>query len=61
MNKGIIIAIIVGIVIAGAAIGYSIGDEDTEPQQINDDVEPTTQGRNITIELTDGITLSEGP
>ena len=62
LNKGAIIGIIVGIIIIGVIVGYSAGTESVETQvEINEEGETETQGRHITIELSDGLIFSEAP
>jgi len=61
MNKGAIIAIIAGIIIIGVVAGYSAGTDNIESQVEIDEVETETQGRHITIELSDGLVFSEAP
>ena len=62
LNKAIV-GIIAGIIIVGVIIGYSVGSEEQEVQEIemDDDSEPVPQGRNITIELSDGLSFSASP
>ena len=62
LNKAII-GIIAGIIIVGVIIGYSLGNEEQEIQEIetDDESEPVPQGRNITIELSDGLSFSASP
>lgn len=54
---------IVAIIIVGVGIGYSVGMENGTQLDVSDEIEqiPVSQGRNITIELNDGINFSATP
>ena len=62
MNKIVIAAIII-IIIIGIGVGYSIGNENQDTVGVNEQVEitETPQGRNITIELSDGLNIGASP
>ena len=63
MNKLVIVGIIAVIIILGVSVGYSVGLEKQEQPKVDDQVETTEtpQGRNITIELSDGLNFSTQP
>ena len=66
LNKAIILGIISVIVIAGLTLGFVIGDENsqapiTEALDNENAEESSTGGRNITIELSDGISFNDRP
>jgi len=60
LNKAII-GIIIGIIVIGIGIGYYVGSENQESQDFGIEIETTPQGRNITIELSDGLSFSATP
>lgn len=45
----------------GIGIGYYVGSENQESQDFGIEIETTPQGRNITIELSDGLSFSATP
>jgi len=67
LNKVAILGIISAIVVAGLVFGFAIGNENVQQVPItglsdNENVdENSTGGRNITIELSDGISFSDNP
>lgn len=63
MNKVIAIGIIIGIGIIFAALAgiYSSDDSVSVEENSNDMAEPESTGRNIVIELEDGLSMSSNP
>ena len=67
MNKVAILGIVAAIVIAGLVFGFAIGNENGQEESVigildNENVEENSSGgRNITIELSDGISFSDNP
>jgi len=63
VNKVIAIGIIIGIGIIFAALAgiYSSDDSVSVEENSNDMAEPESTGRNIVIELEDGLSMSSNP
>ena len=60
-----IIGIIAAIVIVGLVSGFAIGGNNNQEPVLtestdNDNIEESTGGRNITIELSDGLNIGSG-
>ena len=63
LNKIILIGIIIAIVTVGIIVSYtsSMMTGQTENQQSNFIPQPQTSGRNVTINLQDGLNLRSSP
>jgi len=62
LNKIIIVGIIAVIVIIGIGYSYGVMTGQTKSQLITDIVsEPQTTGRNITINLDEGLNMQTSP
>ena len=67
MNKAVIVGIIAAIVFVGLVAGFTIGGNSnqesvlTESSDTEFTEETTRQGKNITIELSDGLNFGDSP
>lgn len=56
MNKGILIGIIIAVIAIGVGVGFSLsGDEISEPQEVETEIEREPKHYSVTIEEDLGI------